>query len=156
MKRARKVIVSCIAVAGLAATLTTALASAAYESPAEAAAGVTGKTLEQVISERQSGKTYGTIANEAGKLSEFKQAMFDLRTLILKEQVSDGTLTEQEATEALSVLEQRQSSCDGTGNSAGLGNGGGGNGYRCNTWNNQQNGCKNGNGRGLRDGSCLA
>ncbi len=136
------------------ATSVTAFASTVYNTPAEAAAGVTGKTLDQVISERQSGKSYGTIANEAGKLPEFQQAMLDIRKSALEAQVADGTLTQQEAESALSALEERQSLCDGTGSGLGLGNCGNGKGH--NAGQNQGLGQKNGNGRGLRDGSCIA
>lgn len=52
-------------------TLTTAaLAASVYETPAEAATGVTGKTLEEVIAERQSGISYGAIA--AGAIAAAK------------------------------------------------------------------------------------
>ncbi|EGW37223.1 hypothetical protein [Desulfosporosinus sp. OT] len=52
------------------------VAGASYITGATTPAGIvsalTGKPVEQVTAERAAGKSYGTIANEAGKLEEFK------------------------------------------------------------------------------------
>ncbi|TEB15260.1 hypothetical protein Psfp_02297 [Pelotomaculum sp. FP] len=58
-------------------------AGAAYaataKTPAEITAELTGKTVSELYNERAAGKTYGTIANEAGKLDEFKHKCLSKR-----------------------------------------------------------------------------
>lgn len=140
--------------------------AAAYSTPAEAAAGVTGRSIEEVVSQRQDGQTYGTIANEAGKLEEFKEAVLEIKEERLQELVKDGSITQSDADEILAVIKERQAICDGTGNSgAGLGLGlGGGYGMGAGRGNGGGQGIGRGNGgspRGmgvggmrLQDGSC--
>lgn len=45
--------------------------------PAEIAANLTGKSVSELQQQRQAGQTYGAIANEAGKLEEFKTQMLE-------------------------------------------------------------------------------
>lgn len=103
------------------ATSLTAFAASAYSTPAEAAAGLTGKSVESVIAERaETGKSYGTIASESGKLEEFKSEMLQIKKDALAEKVAAGTLTQEKADAIIAAIEERQSNCDGTG-SAGIG-----------------------------------
>lgn len=116
MKITKKILTVCVAVAAIAATSVTAFAASAYSTPAEAVAGITGRTEESIISERQeSGKAYGTIAAEAGKLTEFQAAMLELRKENLAAQVAAGTITQEREDEILKTIEENQSVCDGTG-----------------------------------------
>lgn len=143
-------------IAGGAAVLTlttAALAVSAYETPAEAAAGVTGRTLEEVLADRRSGKRFGAIAAEAGALEEFQAAVLELQEAALAERAAEGALTQEQADARLEALRQRQAVCDGTGGSGpagcGMGTGrgmGAGRGWG-----------RNGGSRGLclRDGSCV-
>lgn len=148
MKNSRKAMAAITFAAALSVTSITAFA-AAYGSPAEAAAGLTGKSLETVLSEHWDGKTYGSMAEEEGKLEEFQAAVYELHEERLKQDVADGKLTQEEADEILETLKERQETCDGTGNGgAGLGRGrgigrgqGGGRGMGI-------------GGMGLQDGSC--
>lgn len=142
-------------------TLTTAaLAAPACGTPAEAAAEVTGRTLEEVVEERLSGKPYGLIAAESGVLEAFQAAMLEIREAALAAGVESGTLTQEEADAFLEAIRQRQAVCDGTGAGGcglgaglgcglGRGAGAGGRGMGCGL------GRSGGYGRGLRDGSCL-
>ena len=99
----------------------TAFAASAYSTPAEAAAGVTGKTVEEVVAEKQStGLTYGQIANEAGKLEQFKAAILEMRKAAIAEKVASGEMTQEEADALISAIEANSAVCDGTG-SAGIG-----------------------------------
>lgn len=127
---------------GLAGT--TAFAAAAYQTPAEAVAGLTGRTTQEVIDERiNTGKTYGTIAQEAGKLEEFQSAMLEMAKDRMDELVSAGGLTQEQADARIDLMEQNQVICNGTGIGAGAGVGGGyGRGY----------GCGGGYGRGMGGG----
>lgn len=153
MKSVKKIIAVGGIVAALAMTSVTAFAASSYKTPAEAVAALTGKTTESVIAERvETGKNYGTIANEAGKLEEFKQELIELKKDILAQRVTDGKITQEQADATIKAIEENQATCDGTGTgSCGLGVGnksanctgagrgmGGGSGLGC----------------GLRDGSC--
>lgn len=123
----------------------TAFAASIYDTPAQAVAGLTGRTEESVIDERaETGSTYGTIADEAGKLEEFKDAMLEIKKDRLAESVESGRLTQEQADEVLARIEANLENCDGTGSqrigqAAGAGFGGG-------------NGQGQGNGQGMMGG----
>jgi hypothetical protein len=63
--------VSLITVVGLLGVASIAFAS----TPAQVVTEITGKSEVEVREERQSGKTYGEIAKDNGKLQEFKTEM---------------------------------------------------------------------------------
>lgn len=91
-----------------------------FSTPADIASDLTGKTVESLKEERQSGKTYGEIAKEAGKQEEFKASMLENKKAILNERVSQGQITQQEADKILSEIQENMKNCDGTG-SKGIG-----------------------------------
>lgn len=94
---------------------TTALASG-YSNPAEIVAGLTGRSVESVVDERyETGKSFGAIANEAGKLDEFKQEMLDLRKEELAQKVQDGRMSQEQADRIIANIQERQAYCDGEG-----------------------------------------
>ncbi len=156
-------------VLAIGATSVTAFAASAYKTPAEAAAGITGRTVESVIAERvETGKTYGTIASEAGKLDEFKAEVLEMKNDNLNAQVAAGTITQEKADAIIKAIEDNQAVCDGTGtakigqcmgarfgsNGTGLGTGGANRGTGAGRG---QAGGGHGmgvGGLGLRDGSC--
>lgn len=118
----KRLITGCITALVLAAMPVAAFAAA--QTPAEAAASVTGQTLEAVIAQKQeSGKTYGAIAADAGKLEAFKAQMQQLRLDRVKALVEQGKWTQEQADEWIAAMEQRQAVCDGTGSGNGTGNG---------------------------------
>ncbi|MCX7842114.1 MAG: YckD family protein [Clostridia bacterium] len=90
------------------------------KSPAEIASQLTGKSIESLNSERASGKTYGAIAREGGKLDEFKAKMLEQKKAILDQRVAEGKLTREKADEIYAKIKENMASCDGTG-SAGIG-----------------------------------
>lgn len=107
----------------IGATSITAFAASTYSTPAEAVAGLTGKSVESVIDERsETGKTYGTIADEAGKLAEYKAEILAIKKDALANRVAAGTMTQEKADEIIAALEANQVNCDGTG-SARIGQG---------------------------------
>jgi len=123
--------------------------SAAYaataRTPAEIAAGLTGKSVEALCQERAAGQTYGAIAKEAGKLEEFKTQMLEQKKIILDQRVAEGKITQEQADAVYNNIKNNQASCNGDGNAqmgknAGLGLG-------------QGNGMGNGKGYGLGTGS---
>ncbi len=94
--------------------------AATAKTPAEIASIVTGKTVEDITKERAAGKTYGTIANEAGKLEEFKVQIIEQKKEILDQRVKEGEITQEQADEIYNAIKNNQLTCDGTGNT-GLG-----------------------------------
>lgn len=116
MKNMKRLILLVVAVGVLG------LAGVAYaadlKTPADIAAALTGKSVADVARERAEGKTYGTIAKEAGKLEEFKAQMLEQKKVVLDQRVKDGTLTQQQADEIYNQIKANQASCDGTGNAA--------------------------------------
>lgn len=165
MKKFHKWIVVGMVVLALGATSVVALAASPYDTPAEAIAGITGRTEEDVRAERaETGKTYGAIAIEAGKQEEFKDAMTEMREDAIQARVQEGQLTQEEADAILARIQERQADCDGTGagredreNLGLFGQGGGqGLGQGAGQGAGQRKGAGNGSGAGLRDGSCNA
>lgn len=143
MKNLKKlvVLVTALGVLGTAGTVY----AATFKAPAEITSQVTGKSVEAVNEERASGKTYGTIANEAGKLDEFQSQMLEQRKAILDQQVNDGRLTQAQADAIYNNIKNNQAACNGTGMGYGRGYGMGA-GYG--------RGAGQGYGRGLGNGYC--
>jgi hypothetical protein len=118
MKNIKKIVLSLAVVSVLSSSVVFAVVSA--KTPAEITSSITGKTVEEVTKERATGKTYGTIAKEAGKLEEFKAESLLQKKAILDQRVKDGTLTQAKADEIYNSIKTNQATCDGTG-SAGIG-----------------------------------
>ena len=77
----------------------TAFAAETFKNPAEILAGLTGKTVEQVEKERWDGhKSYGQMADEAGKWSEFRKANIAERQKYVDQQVKDGKMSQERGT----------------------------------------------------------
>lgn len=116
MKKFRRVIMTTAVVIMVGAASVTAFAASSYSTPAEAVAGLTGRTVEDVTAERyDTGKTYGTIANDAGKLEEFRAEMLQIKKDILADRVEAGIMTKERADAIITAIEENQSTCDGTG-----------------------------------------
>lgn len=113
MKRFMKVTVI-IAVIFVMGTVGTAYA-ASYKTPADIVSALTGKTTDEVNAERVAGKTYGTIASDAGKLEEFKTQVLEQKRAYLDQRVIDGTLSKERADAIYEAMEEAQLTCDGTG-----------------------------------------
>lgn len=115
MKFTKKLIAGCVVALTLTTTSVAAFGATTYQTPGEAVESLTGKTSAQILEERQSGKTYGTIAKEAGKLEEFITAMNDLRKSTLEERVKAGKISQEQADAILNAAIERQVACDGSG-----------------------------------------
>ena len=120
--------------------------------PADIASKLTGKEVAAVQEERAEGKTYGAIANEAGKLDEFKKEMLENRKAAIEERVNNGQMTKEDAAKLIADMEERMATCDGTGMAAG------GLGRKFGAAFGQGGGRGNGQGFGrmMRDGSGMA
>lgn len=108
--------------------------AATAKTPAEITSSLTGKAVAEVNAERSQGKTYGTIAKEAGKLDEFQAQMLEERKANLDQRVKDGTLSQQQADAIYNNIKTNQLTCDVTGSGrmggqvCGMNGGGRGNG----------------------------
>ena len=95
------------------------IAGASYATSSTSQAGIvaelTGQSVEQVTAERAAGNTYGTIAQEAGKLDEFKAANLEQKKAVLDQRVKDGYLAQEQADTIYKSIEANQATCDGTG-----------------------------------------
>ncbi|MCR4436049.1 MAG: DUF2680 domain-containing protein [Clostridiales bacterium] len=118
MKNLKKIIAA-VTVVGLLGTAGAVYAATA-KTPAEIVSELTGKAVEDIYKERAAGKTYGTIANDAGKLEEFKAQMLEQKKAVLDQRVQEGKLTQEQADAIYNSIKNNQAACDGTG-SAGIG-----------------------------------
>ena len=118
MKNIKKIVLSIAMVSVLSISVVFGVVAA--KTPADITSSITGKTVEEVAKERATGKTYGKIAKEAGKLEEFKAESLLQKKAILDQRVKDGTLTQAKADEIYNCIKTNQATCDGTGN-AGIG-----------------------------------
>lgn len=109
MKKSKKILI--IVALILSVTTVTAFAASQYNTPAEAVAGITGQSLEDVLNKRyESGKPYGEIAYEEGKLEEFQEEMLEIRKGDLQEAVERGELTQEEADIMIKRMEEKHNS----------------------------------------------
>lgn len=163
MKNFRKILTIGAVVLAMGVTSVVGFAASNYDSPAEAVAGLTGRTVESVVSQRQEeNTTYGQIASDAGKLDEFKKESLEMKKDNLKSQVEAGRITQEKADEILKAIEENQGHCDGTGSGkigqghgARFGSNGEGQGLRGS--NRGQGHGHHGQGQGgmrLQDGTC--
>lgn len=126
MKSIKKLITVSACALVLSAMVVTTFAASAYKTPAEAVAGLTKREVQSVIDERTTtGKTYGTIANEAGVLEAFKSEVLQIKKDALAARVAAGTMTQAQADAIIKSIEANQATCDGTGNGGGIGRGAG-------------------------------
>lgn len=122
MKAIRKLIVTGSTVLALTAVSVTAFAASQYSTPAEAVAGLTGREVQSVVDERaQTGKSYGTIASEAGVLDGFQVEMLEMKKDTLAVRVADGSMTQEKADTIIARLETNRGNCDGSGAGIGMG-----------------------------------
>lgn len=115
MKSKKNIIAISAASLVILATSVTAFATTTYTTPASALAEITGTSVESVIAQKtETGKTYGSLAAESGKLDEFKTASLEAKKEKLYAQVADGTITQEKADEIIKAIEENQANCDGT------------------------------------------
>lgn len=147
MKHLKTKVILFTAVSVLTLGSAVTVSAAGRHRPADIVAAITGRAVANVIQERfETGKTFGTIAAEAGKLDEFKDEMLNAKEEILNENVENGVISQEQADEILETVQERQAECDGTGYGDGLGCGFG---YGDGTG----NGCIYGDGNGFGNGN---
>ncbi|MPL99630.1 hypothetical protein SDC9_45848 [bioreactor metagenome] len=130
MKNLKRVAIVGAIVLTLGVTSVTALAASGYNTPAEIVAGLSGKSVESITAQKaETGKAYGTLANEYGVLNQFKSQMLEQKNAYLAEKVAEGTMTQERADTIVAAMEANQANCDGSCNGrtgAGMGAGFGG------------------------------
>ncbi len=109
----KKVIISVLTLT-LVITVLTVTSFAAYKTPADALADITGKTSKTISDLRASGSSYCAIALEAGKLDEFKAACLLIKKASLDSLVASGRLSRAAADARYARYETNQELCDGT------------------------------------------
>lgn len=128
MKRISKIIAGGTLAVAMGVTSLTAFAAAKYDNPWEALAGITGKTEEEIEKEHwEEGKMLYEIAEEEGKLEEFRAEVKEQKEELIEERVSEGTLSRERADEILENIENGTGPCFGgpAGQNGGFGFGGG-------------------------------
>lgn len=116
MKNLKKVTTIGAIVLAMGVTGASGFAASMYKTPGEAAAGVTGKTLESLVLQRQETKeSYGAIAAEEGKLDEFKKEVLEIKKEHINTQVKEGRLSQEKADEMIKAIEENQVDCEGQG-----------------------------------------
>lgn len=116
MKHLNKIVLVGSAVIAVGAVSVSALAVSDYKTPAEIVAGLTGKSVESVITEKtKTGGTYGTLADEYGVLEQFESQVLEQKKAYLDERVAAGTMTQEQADAIAAAIESHQANCDGAG-----------------------------------------
>ncbi|TYQ16577.1 UNVERIFIED_CONTAM: hypothetical protein Cloal_3133 [Acetivibrio alkalicellulosi] len=96
MKNFKKVAAVTVAISVIASV--GAVFAAEFKRPVEIASEVTGESIENLRTIRvEEGKTYGSIAEDYGKLDEFKAIMLEQKKALLDEKVESGVITQEEA-----------------------------------------------------------
>jgi len=119
MQKKRIILMLSIATILVIGMSTAAFAAADYQTPAEIAAGLTGKTIDEVRAARQAGTSYGAQTGEVDKLDEFQTERLALCEQNLDQAVTNGNLTQAEADKLLAEMTDRMENCDGTGTGLG-------------------------------------
>jgi hypothetical protein len=146
MKNVRNIVAAGALTLAMGVTSMTVFAAAKYDSPQDALAGITGKSVEEIAEMKVENKTYGAIAAEAGKLDEFKAELFEQKKEAVQERVTEGKIAQEDADALLERVQEHQAVCDGEGNPGeGLMEGAG-----LQLGNGPKDG--NGNGEGLQSG----
>jgi len=115
MKNLKKIALIGAVVLTIGAASIPALAASSYNTPAEVVAGLTGKSVESVTTEKiETGDTFGALADEYGVLTQFKSQMLEQKKADLEERVAADTMTQEHADAIIAAMEVRQANCDGT------------------------------------------
>jgi hypothetical protein len=84
-----------------------------YASPATIYSDLAGVTEEEAYELRkESDKNFGQLAEEAGKLEEFRAEMIKEKTEWILKGVEDGKITQEKADEIIANMKERINNCD--------------------------------------------
>lgn len=114
MNKTKRVLLITAMILAISALSLFAFAASKYTNPAEALAALTGQTVEQVLQQsKDSGKTLGTLANEAGVLEAFKTEVTEIHKARIQERVESGRITQEQADAILARMQERLLNCTG-------------------------------------------
>ncbi|MDQ2087173.1 hypothetical protein RBH29_12120 [Herbivorax sp. ANBcel31] len=98
MKNLKKVVAATVAVSVIASA--GIVFASEYKRPVEIASEVTGDSTEDLRNIRvEEERTYGNIAEDYGKLDEFRTIMLEQKKALLDEKVESGDITQDQADE---------------------------------------------------------
>lgn len=86
----------------------------AGNSPMNLLSTLTGKTLTELLKEREAGKTAYQIAEDNGKGDEFQREKLNAQKERIDARVKDGRITQEDADKVYNKLQENQANCDGT------------------------------------------
>lgn len=114
MNKISKIIAGGTLAVAMGITSLTVFAAAKYDSPWEALAGITGKSVEEIEEEHfKEGKMLYEIAEEEGKLDEFRSEVLEQKKEVIEERVKEGSLSRERADEVLENIENGIGPCGG-------------------------------------------
>lgn len=121
----KKMLVACISIATVISMSITALAEDySYRTPAEITAELTERSVDDIIKEIvETGKAFSTIAEEAGKIKEFKEESLKSQEAVINSRVESGLISQNEADQILSQFKSYQDNYNGYGYGYGYGYG---------------------------------
>ena len=114
MNKTKRIFLITAMILAISALSLFAFAASEYTNPAEALAALTGQTVEAVIQEsKDSGKTLGALADEAGVLEAFKAELTEIQRARIQERVESGRITQEQADAMLVRIQERLMNCTG-------------------------------------------
>lgn len=114
-----KKILSLLLAFAFVVTISSVSSAAPGNSPLNLLSTLTGKTLTELLKEKEAGKTAYQIAEENGKLEEFKDGKLDLQKGKLDNRVKNGNLSQEDADKVYKQIQENMANCDGTGSQKG-------------------------------------
>jgi len=104
MKRLTMLLVMGLVVISLVGT--TVFAAEVIKTPAEVYSDLSGVSVNEAYEQRGSDKTFGQLAEEIDKYDEFREEMLNNKKAIIAERVKKGQITQEQADELLSAIEE--------------------------------------------------
>ena len=120
MKKKKLAVLAAIVAIIMVGAVSASFAATNWQTPAEILSGLTGKSVDEVQSERQAGSPYGAQAEDSDVLEAFKTARLEQFRARLDEAVAQGDLTQEEADARYDYMVERQALCLGGGLTGGI------------------------------------
>lgn len=112
MKNLKTVMALSLVATTVLATGAISFADSKYNSPVEAAAGLTGKNIEEVRDAKKSGQHLSLIVDEDGKLVEFQRETLEQKKERIQAKLESGQITLEQAAQMLENIELNHKNCE--------------------------------------------
>lgn len=112
MKNLKIAMALSLVAATVLATGAVSFADSKYNSPIEAAAGFTGKVVEEIKESRKSGQHLSKIVDQDGNLIEFQKEILEQKKERIQAKLESGQITPEQAAQMLENIELNQKNCD--------------------------------------------